>query len=54
MPPYRAAIEEATGWQTLCLLDDKRLLQPFARHLQTTPVQPNAAAASAPSAAADT
>jgi hypothetical protein len=58
MPPYRTAIEQATGWKTLCLLDDKRLLQPFARHLQTAPieppVEPKAAAASAPSAAADT
>lgn len=29
MPPYRAAIEEATGLKTWCLLDDERLLRPF-------------------------
>ena len=29
MPPYRAAVEEATGLKTWCLLDDQRLLRPF-------------------------
>jgi hypothetical protein len=29
MPPYRAAVEEATGLKTWCLLDDERLLRPF-------------------------
>jgi hypothetical protein len=27
MPPYQAAIEAATGWKTLCLRDDPRLLR---------------------------
>jgi hypothetical protein len=30
MPPYRAAIEEATGLKTWCLLDDERLFRPFS------------------------
>lgn len=29
MPPYRAAVEAATGLKTWCLLDDERLFKPF-------------------------
>ena len=29
MPPYRQAVEEATGLKTWCLLDDQRLFKPF-------------------------
>jgi Asp/Glu/Hydantoin racemase len=29
MPPYRAAVEAATGLKTWCLLDDDRLFRPF-------------------------
>jgi hypothetical protein len=31
MPPYRDAIEAATGLKTWCLLDDARLFRPFQR-----------------------
>ena len=29
MPPYRQAVEEATGLKAWCLLDDQRLFKPF-------------------------
>lgn len=29
MPPYRDAVEQATGLKTWCLLDDERLLRPW-------------------------
>jgi hypothetical protein len=29
MPPYRAAIEAATGFETFALTDDERLLKPW-------------------------
>ena len=41
MPPYRAAVEAATGLKTWCLLDDERLFKPFG-------LTPSQAAAVAP------
>ena len=33
MPPYRAAIEAATGLKTWCLTDDPRLTRPWRVHV---------------------
>jgi hypothetical protein len=40
MPPYRDAIQEATGLKTWCLLDDGRLFKPFQAPSASAPGKP--------------